>query len=92
MDTCLDSLELTADEIKAAKREVEEAAYYKWKAAGCSETDDPLIYWLQAELEWIEYRYVPDRYPALHCEGHWHGVTAYQSHRPAGNRTSGVSA
>ena len=62
MQTCLEVLELSADELKAAKQEVQEMAYCKWEAAGCSEEDDPLTYWLEAELEWIEYRYVPDRY------------------------------
>ena len=60
MDPCLDSLLLTADELAAAKQLVREMAYCKWKAAGCPENES-LKFWREAELEWIEYYYVPDR-------------------------------
>ena len=51
MDTCLDSLELTANEIKAAKREVEEMAYYKWQAAGLLRIRQP-THLLAASRNW----------------------------------------
>ena len=61
----LDSLLLTSDELERARKQVEEMAYFKWQAAGCPDAD-PDIFWRDAELEWIEYCYVPDRYPI--CE------------------------
>ncbi len=61
MQPSLDLLLLTEDELKAAKKQVREIAYFKWQAAGCPE-DDALTFWLEAELEWIDYYYVPDRY------------------------------
>ena len=57
---CLDSLLLTEDELKVARKQVREMAYFKWQAAGSPE-DDALRFWLEAEREWIEYYYVPDR-------------------------------
>ena len=58
---CLDDLLLTDSELSAARQQVQELAYFKWQAAGCPDhaADD---FWRQAELEWIEYDYVPDRY------------------------------
>ena len=56
---CLDLLQLTADELKSAKQAVREMAYLKWQAAGCPDNQS-LRFWLEAELEWVEYRYVPD--------------------------------
>ena len=56
----LDSLLLTEDELQAAKRQVEEMAYRKWCDAGRPE-DNEIRFWCEAELEWIEYYYVPDR-------------------------------
>ena len=58
----LDSLLLTDDELRAARKQVEELAYSKWQAAGCPENGGTR-FWREAELEWIEYSYVPDRYP-----------------------------
>ena len=63
MDQCLDLLQLTDNELMTAKQQVRESAYFKWKAAGCPEGDS-LRFWLEAELEWVEYCYVPDRYRA----------------------------
>ena len=60
MQPCLDLLLLTEDELKAARKHVEEIAYFKWQAAGCPK-EDALTFWREAELEWIEYDYVPDR-------------------------------
>jgi hypothetical protein len=59
----LESLLLSDDELEAAKQAVRELAYDKWQRAGCPE-DSALHVWLEAEFEWIEYCYVPDRYPA----------------------------
>ena len=56
----LDTLLLTDDELQAARKQVKEAAYFKWKHAGCPE-NSALADWNEAELEWIEYFYVPDR-------------------------------
>ena len=62
----LDTLVLTDDEREAARKTIEENAYYKWQAAG-SPSNDALRFWAEAEFEWIEYCYIPDRYP---CENH----------------------
>lgn len=56
----LDTLLLTDDELRIARREVEKLAYRKWKEAGSPEGRDA-EFWREAELEWIEYYYVPDR-------------------------------
>ncbi len=64
MKPCLDSLVLTEDEMQVAKKEIETLAFWKWKEAGCPD-DASLDFWLEAELEWMEYRYVPDRYSKL---------------------------
>ena len=55
----LNLLQLTEDELEMAQQTVREMAYLKWQAAGCPE-DQSLKFWLEAELEWVEYRYVPD--------------------------------
>ena len=55
----LDLLQLTEDELSAAKQEVREMAYLKWQAAGCPENES-LRFWHEAERAWVEYRYVPD--------------------------------
>ena len=62
MQPCLDTLVLTEDEQEAAKQTIRESAYSRWQTAGCPE-DGALSFWLEAEFEWIEYSYVPDRYP-----------------------------
>ena len=56
----LDTLLLTDDALQAARKQVEEAAYFKWRRAGSPE-NNALTFWNEAELEWIEYFYVPDR-------------------------------
>ena len=56
----LDSLLLNEDELQEARRQVQEMAYYKWQHAGCP-VGQELRFWLEAELEWVEYYYVPDR-------------------------------
>ena len=62
----LDKLVLTSDELKCARLQVQKLAYEKWQAAGCPEGKDEQ-FWSEAELEWIEYFYVPDRYL---CDSH----------------------
>lgn len=61
MQLCLESLLLTSSELRAARKEVRQMAYFKWEEAGCPD-DDAERFWREAELEWIEYLYVPDRY------------------------------
>jgi len=56
----LETLELTEEELKLAREQVRHMAYRKWQEAGCP-SRDPLSFWKEAELEWIEYEYVPDR-------------------------------
>ncbi len=58
----IDNLILTPEERKDARHYVQEMAYSKWQAAGCPD-NCALQFWTEAELEWIEYCYVPDR----HC-------------------------
>lgn len=57
----LEDLVLTPEELEIARSQVQEIAYTKWEAAGCPKGCDAL-FWNEAELEWIEYMYVPDRY------------------------------
>ena len=56
----LDSLLLTEDELSTAREQVREMAYYKWLNAG-SPDNTSMANWTAAELEWIEYFYVPHR-------------------------------
>lgn len=56
----LETLLLSDEELRVAHREVEKLAYRKWKEAGGPEGRDG-EFWRAAELEWIEYYYVPDR-------------------------------
>ena len=60
MQNRLEKLLLNEDELKAAREQVQKLAYRKWQESGCPE-DDELTFWLEAEREWIEYYYVPDR-------------------------------
>lgn len=57
----LDSLILTREELNIARSQVEEMAYYRWLYAGCPAGED-LRFWLEAELEWVGYRYCPHRF------------------------------
>ena len=56
----LDTLLLTQQELQFAQQKVREMAYLKWRAAGCPENAADK-FWREAEIEWIEYFYVPDR-------------------------------
>ena len=58
----LDSLPLDEHEIEAAKDEIRSIAFNKWQLAGCPDDSD-VDFWIEAEVEWIEFRYVPHRYP-----------------------------
>jgi hypothetical protein len=60
MDVTLDSLSLNQEHLQAAREEIRRNAYFKWQKAGCPE-GDPLRFWCEAEYEWIEFQYVPDR-------------------------------
>lgn len=59
----LESLPLDAQGMESARREIEVLAFCKWKEAGCPD-NSAFNFWVEAEMEWIEYRYVPDRYPS----------------------------
>lgn len=61
----LEKLLLTENELEEARRRIEEIAYTKWQQAGCPENRS-LDFWNEAEIEWIEYFYVPDR--VVGCE------------------------
>ena len=56
----LETLLLNPSQLEMARTQVKEMAYCKWKAAG-EPNIDPLAFWRQAELEWIEFFYVPSR-------------------------------
>jgi len=60
----LELLLLTDEELCEARKQVEEMAYYKWLDAGCPPGTE-LDCWREAELEWVELFYVPDRNFAL---------------------------
>jgi hypothetical protein len=51
---------LTDEEREAARDQVRRMAYAKWQEAGCPKNRD-LEFWSAAELEWMEYYYVPHR-------------------------------
>ena len=55
----LELLQLMEDELNVAKQTVREMAYFRWQAAGCPDNQS-LRFWLEAELEWVEYQYDPD--------------------------------
>jgi hypothetical protein len=48
----------------AARRQIQDLAYNKWLDAGCPD-DCGLQFWVEAEQEWINYYYTPDRYAVL---------------------------
>jgi hypothetical protein len=56
----LDMLLLTDKELQAAKKQVQQMAYFRWQNAGCP-LECEQTFWNEAELEWIEYYYVPHR-------------------------------
>ncbi len=60
----LEELLLTPEELEFARQQIQEMAYVKWEKAG-SPHDGSNRFWNEAELEWIEYFYVPHR----SCDG-----------------------
>ena len=62
MSVTLGTLELTEEQRRMARREIERMAYQKWAAAGFPAAD-ALKYWREAEWKWIGFSYVPNRTP-----------------------------
>ncbi len=60
MTVCLDTLELTPEELEATKEAVRKMAYFRWLEAG-QPANSGVDYWAQAERDWIERYYVPHR-------------------------------
>ncbi len=58
----LETLDLTEEQMRAAKRQIQLIAYRKWERAG-RPPNAALKFWLSAEQEWIANQYVPNRYP-----------------------------
>jgi hypothetical protein len=56
----LDTLELRPEARRAAEEAIRHMAHRRWDEAGQPAEDD-LRFWLEAEREWIERCYVPDR-------------------------------
>jgi hypothetical protein len=56
----LDSLQLSEERKQAAREVIQRNAYFKWQNAGCPDGDGSR-FWKEAEFEWIEFNYVPDR-------------------------------
>lgn len=59
----LEALFLTDEELTAAREEIEKMAFAKWHDAGCPK-DGRRDFYQEAQVEWVSYRYVPDRYAA----------------------------
>ena len=75
MTVTLETLELRPEQYHASKSAIRRMAHAKWMEAGQPQGAQ-FDYWLQAEREWIEHCYVPDRTPfraSLNrsCEAHW---------------------
>ena len=90
----LDALVLTDSARNLARREIETLAYAKWEQAGRPDGTD-MRFWLEAESEWIEYRYVPQRYPkASPCNKTQHMPSARTAttYRPVRLQTSRTAA
>jgi hypothetical protein len=68
MCTNLETLELTPHQLELTRAVVQRHAYFKWLDAGCPEGRQ-LEFWGEAEREWIERDYVPQRY-SLEIEEH----------------------
>ena len=60
MTVSLETLELTADQLQAARDAVRQMAYYQWEEAGRPNVEGN-DFWALAEREWIERYYVPCR-------------------------------
>jgi hypothetical protein len=60
MTVTLETLELTPAELESIREAMRKMAYFNWLNAGCPDGRD-LDFWLSAEREWIEHRFVPSR-------------------------------
>ncbi len=60
MTVTLETLELNVEQYRNTKDAVRRMAHSKWIEAGRPDGDKE-EYWLEAEREWIERCYVPDR-------------------------------
>lgn len=72
----LECLRLSPAQRDKAEEEIRRRAYLKWEEAGCPSGCDQQ-FWSEAELEWIEFCYVPARdngLPALCEEEDWHSL------------------
>jgi len=77
MTITLETLELRPEQYHASKEAIRRMAHAKWVEAGQPQGTQ-FEYWLQAEREWIEHCYVPDRTtfratPNRRCEAHCAG-------------------
>jgi len=66
MSLTLETLELTEEQRRMARREIERIAYRKWATAGLGLTN-ALKFWREAEIEWIGFCYVPNRSLEAHA-------------------------
>lgn len=57
----LENLELTPSQLELVRAVVQRQAYFKWLDAGCPQGRE-FDFWREAEREWIEHSYVPQRY------------------------------
>jgi len=60
MTTTLEFLEIPPDKLQMCRDDISRMAYFKWIAAGCPQGRD-VDFWTDAEREWVEFKYVPDR-------------------------------
>lgn len=60
MKPTLETLDLSPEEREVARATVRAIAYVKWLNSGRPDGDHP-EFWVEAEREWIEHSYVPDR-------------------------------
>ena len=58
----LETLFLTEDNLRNAKRQIEQLAMSLWQAAGCPDACER-DFWTEAHQEWIAKSYVPDVRP-----------------------------
>lgn len=60
MPTTIESLELTEERRRLAREEIQRMAYFAWERAGRPDGSHD-GFWREAEGEWIQFHYVPDR-------------------------------
>jgi hypothetical protein len=60
MCVSLENIELLPEQRDSARRQIRERAYERWSKDG-SPPSDGIVYWLDAEREWIGRNYVPPR-------------------------------